>query len=223
VNTEFDLESYRELNQARGAWLQRVLSEFPARAQLRTAADIGCGGGYFTGLLLDAGLTVAGYDLREENLSVCRQHYPDAVFRSVNLDVPFSLAEGYDLVLLFGILYHLQSPQQTLQRLARYVGQVAMVSTRTAPGHDMAGYYYYEKVGEAHNTARVTCVPTLPALVSLFQLAGFEYIYRPDEQPDHPQWAENAPGQRHSLVVSRLPIDRVAWRQLSPAPFLKKW
>lgn len=225
VPTDFDQPAYAEINRAREAWLRDVLVALPIRAELRTALDVGCGAGHFTKVLDELGFDVAGCDLRAENLDVCRRRLPHLTFSSMNLDESFTHEGRYDLVLMFGILYHLQSPLQSILRLAPLVGRVAIVSTRAAFGDEMALYLFEEHAGSAHNEARVTAVPTLPAYTAMLAAAGLEYVYRPDVQVDHPQWAPHDAfhGQRQSLIVAREPLDVSGWTRLVPPSFLPKW
>lgn len=142
----------------------------------------------------------------------------------INLDEDFGDIGTYDLVLLFGILYHLQSPLQTILRLSNAIGRVGIISTRVASGDEMAMYLFHEYEGESHNTARFTAVPTFPAFVTMLKEAGFECIYLPAMQPDHPQWRPDfGNGRRYSFVVSREPMAVANWTSLEARDFLKKW
>jgi SAM-dependent methyltransferase len=221
---EFDAPFYQHINHVREVWLRRIVGQLPFRAELRTALDIGCGAGHFSGVLDELGFMVTGVDLRDENLDICRQRYPRLTFATANLDGDFSVPR-HDLVLLFGILYHLQSPLTALPRLAAAIGRIGIVSTRVAAGRQMMLHLFRENRGPAHNRAAVTAVPTLPALVAIFHLSGLEYVYLPDEQPDHPEWqvSSNTHGRRYSLVVAREPLPIAGWRRLPAYEVPPKW
>jgi SAM-dependent methyltransferase len=224
VPLEFDAPAYQHINQAREVWLRRIFGQLPFRGELQTALDIGCGAGHFSQVLHELGLSVTGLDLREENLAVCRSRFPHIAFDSIDLDEDFTMPR-HDLVLLFGILYHLQSPLTALPRLGDAVGRVAVVSTRVAAGHEMTLHLFRENHGLAHNEASVTAVPTFPALVALFHLAGLDHVYLPDEQPYHPEWHVSAdtPGKRVSFLAAREPLPVTGWRRLSAAAIPRKW
>lgn len=220
----FDKEGYRVINEARGQYLRECISQIPFRDELSTALDVGCGAGYFSRVLRELGFSVTGLDLRDENIEVCRERYRDINFGLINLDDDFGDIGSFDLVLMFGILYHLQSPLQAIDRLSKTIGRIGFISTRAAPGEQMAMYLFEEQEGEAHNNVRTTAVPTFPAIVSIFRSAGFEFIYLPRKQPDHPQWApQYGNGRRRSFIVSREAIDVPDWERLEPAKFLVKW
>jgi SAM-dependent methyltransferase len=219
---EFDLPHYRAIDAAREVWLRRVLDALPFRRELRTALDVGCGAGHFCGVLAGLGFAVTGADLRDENLTVCRERHPGLTFTRADLDGDFDLGT-HDLVLMFGVLYHLQSPLTAVARLARSVGRVGVVSTRVAAGDEPALYLFRENEGPAHNTARLTAVPTLPALLTLFREAGLDHAYLPADQPDHPEWKLSGHGRRVSFVVARESLMDPRWRPLSGPPPLRKW
>ncbi len=225
MHTEFEDPDYTRLNVARGRWLEHILDALPFGDRLSTALDVACGHGYFAELLFERGLDLTCLDMRAENLEACRERFPDCVYRQINLDETFASPGVFDLVLIFGILYHLQAPLQAIRQLARSVGRLAVLSVRMAPGESMACYVYREKEGLAHNVAPLVLVPTLPALVAMLHAAGLTHVYKPKEQPRHEQWdlAAMPHCPRHSLVAAREPIGVDDWRLLEPPPALTKW
>ncbi len=136
----FDSKTYTAINEARQEWFTRCLKDIPFTDELTTAADLGCGAGFFSNYLAKSGLNVTGADLQQENIDLCQQRYPDITFQTINLDENFSSPGTFDLVLMFGILYHLQSPLQTILRLSKTIGRLGIVETRVAPGTSMACY-----------------------------------------------------------------------------------
>ncbi len=104
---EFDLEHYQQINRDREVWLRQILAALPFKSEISTALDLGCGAGYFSRVLQETGFKVTAMDLQEENLQVCRQRYPGIQFSRIELDAETPVG-SYDLVLLFGILYHLR-------------------------------------------------------------------------------------------------------------------
>ncbi len=227
--TIFDHPEYMRINSAREEWLVRVLSKLPCRSQLSTALDLGCGAGYFSGLLHRLGFRVTGLDLRPSNIALCRRRYPECTFRTINLDhgtelTPDSIGT-FDLVLMFGLLYHLQSPLQVILRLAPCIRRVGLIGTRVAPGDALACYFYKEFEGDDQNEARIVVVPTFAAVAGTFAWAGLQHVYLPDFQPCHEQWDPQRyqSGLRRQFVVSREPIPLQGFNRVdTPAP-LTKW
>lgn len=218
----FDLPEYKKITQVREEWLEYQLSVLANVLELRSAADIGCGAGYFSNYLKLKEFSVTGYDLQDENILICKERYPDIDFLKLNLDEKFNM-DKYDLMLMFGILYHLQSPLQSIHRLVQAIGKIGIVETRVAAGEEMACYLFEEKLGLAHNTARVTSVPTFSALVQMFHHSGIKYIFLPDTQPDHPQWRMAGHGRRYCLIVSREKLSVEGWQAVEASRFLNKW
>ena len=225
----FDTPKYLGINQAREVWLRRVFTLIPFRNELQTALDVGCGAGYFSNVLADLGLSVTGIDLRQSNLEICRRRYPQCSFLQADLDQTDALeAKGLaaqDLALVFGFLYHIQSPLQTIDRLAQHVNRLCIVSTRVARGDAMACYLYRENEGDGQNLKRVIAVPTVPAIINIFAEAGFGFQYQVDPQPDHEQWdpSKTPDGLRFSFIASREPMNTAALRRLRAPKPLQKW
>lgn len=208
----FDAPEYMRINAVREEWLAQVLALLPFRSQLVTALDLGCGAGHFSGFLHRAGFRVTGLDLRMTNVELCRRRYPECAFGSIDLDdtsqlVPAKIGH-FDLVLVFGLLYHLQSPLQVISRLAPCIERVAIVETRVAPGNAPACYLHRESAGDDQNQASIVAVPTFSALITLFAGFGLPYAYLPDFQPTHEQWdpAQFQNGIRKNFIVCRAPI-----------------
>jgi SAM-dependent methyltransferase len=225
----FDRQDYMQINAVREAWLKRLLATLPLRSELATALDLGCGAGYFSKVLLDLGMRVTGMDLRSGNIELCMQRYPEIAFRPINLD-DLSEADAktigrYDLVLMFGLLYHLESPLQVIRRLAPCIGRVAIVETRGAQGNAIACYLHREYEGADQNSARIVAVPTFPALVGMFAWSGIPYVYDTDHQPVHEQWdvSRYPNGVRRQLVVSRDEILVPGFIRLETPEPVQKW
>src|SRR5438045_4959283 len=66
--TPFDQPHYLELNKARGATIRQLMATLKPILKFTTAMDVGCGLGFFSALLEEAGLTVKGFDGRLENV-----------------------------------------------------------------------------------------------------------------------------------------------------------
>jgi SAM-dependent methyltransferase len=208
----FDKPEYARIDKVREDWLATVLALLPFRAELVTALDLGCGAGYFSKVLHRAGFSVTGLDLRMNNIDLCRRRYPECTFGTIDLDdtsqlIPEKIGR-FDMVLMFGLLYHLQSPLQVISRLAPCIGRVAIVETRVAAGDALACYLHREFAGDDQNTASIVAVPTFSALVTMFASFGLPYAYLPDFQPCHEQWdpEQFQNGLRKQFVVCRRSI-----------------
>ena len=225
----FDSPETMRITKAREDWLATVLGLLPFRSELSTALDLGCGAGYFSGVLRRAGFRVTGLDLRTSNLDLCLRRYPECTFRQINLDDTSQLVPAnigyFDLVLIFGVLYHLESPLQVISRLAPCIGRVAIVETRVASGDALACYLHREFAGDDQNTALIVAVPTFPAFVTIFASAGLPYTYLPDFEPRHEQWnpAQFPNGLRKTFIVCREPITVPGFHRVCAKEPIQKW
>ncbi|QOY85394.1 class I SAM-dependent methyltransferase [Paludibaculum fermentans] len=99
--------------------------------------DIGAGDGDLSFLLAQAGYTVHALDNPATNFNgmqgirlLARELGSNVTILGANLDRDFEL-EPYQLVLCLGVLYHLKSPLQVLEAIARSA-QYCVLSTRVA-------------------------------------------------------------------------------------------
>lgn len=94
--------------------------------------DAGCGVGWGTKLLLEAGAAeVTGLDISEEAIEDGRRRVPEAQFRQGDLmDLPFD-DDAFDVVVCFEALEHTSDTGRTLDELARVLvaGGVLFVSS----------------------------------------------------------------------------------------------
>jgi SAM-dependent methyltransferase len=225
----FDRADYMQINAVREVWLRDVLNKLPFRSSLVSALDLGCGAGYFSKVLSDFGMRVTGLDLRANNIELCAERYPQIEFGQINLDDltdAGSKAIGkFDLVLMFGLLYHLESPLQVIRRLAPCIGRVAIVETRVAQGNALSCYLHNEYMGDDQNAARIVAVPTLPAVLGMFSWFGLPYAYLPDDQLSHDQWdlMKFPNGVRRQFIVAREEIQLPGFTGVEAPKPLEKW
>jgi 2-polyprenyl-3-methyl-5-hydroxy-6-metoxy-1,4-benzoquinol methylase len=78
---------------------------------LANALDAGCGVGFFAQALEECGLYVRGFDGRLENVVEARRRFPRFPFGQADIEDPDIARLGtFDLVLCFGLVYHLENP-----------------------------------------------------------------------------------------------------------------
>lgn len=92
----------------RAAWRELLLGVLPpAPARI---ADLGCGTGTLTRLLVDEGYTVDGLDFSPEMISRARAKVPEAEFVVADAASPPFEAGAYDVVLSRHVLWALPDP-----------------------------------------------------------------------------------------------------------------
>ena len=124
----FDMPRYRLFDEARISFLRQLLPEFQAKLLLRTALDVGCGLGTFSGLLSELGFSTQALDGRSDNAEEAARRYPAIQFRVA--DVEDAAIQGigtFDLVLCLGLLYHLENPFRAIRNICKLTSQLLPV------------------------------------------------------------------------------------------------
>jgi 2-polyprenyl-3-methyl-5-hydroxy-6-metoxy-1,4-benzoquinol methylase len=81
--------------------------------------DLGCGTGYFTGLLVEQGFHVQAADLVERNLAALRQFHPGVEAVQADLtDLPFA-DQSFDAAFCLEVLEHIDDDRRALTEIAR--------------------------------------------------------------------------------------------------------
>jgi 2-polyprenyl-6-hydroxyphenyl methylase/3-demethylubiquinone-9 3-methyltransferase len=98
----------------------------------KTALEIGCGDGFFSGKLIELGLTVTGVDLSPVGIARAKEHNPSGTFLLADLTQPLPFPDAsFDAVWCSEVLEHLFSPLYALQEMHRVLrpGGVALLTT----------------------------------------------------------------------------------------------
>ena len=98
--TIFDQSHYLRLIEARAATIRRIADELRPVLSLATALDAGCGVGFFSKILQDAGLNVHAFDGRIENVEEARSRFPQIAFEQGDVEsLEIRKLGQFDLVL----------------------------------------------------------------------------------------------------------------------------
>ncbi len=185
----FDQKLYESLNSSRAEVVKRLLSELKEKLGLRTAIDIGCGVGYFAGLLRNLGFEITAVDGRQENVEEARRRFPQVRFETCDAEDPGLRQLGtFDLVFCFGLLYHLQNPLLTIRHLHVMTRQLLLVEAVIFPGETPIMGLVDEGLTEDQGLSHFAFYPTEACLVKMLYRAGFAFVYRFKKMPDHPDY-----------------------------------
>jgi SAM-dependent methyltransferase len=214
----FDSEHHQRLIESRGGLMRRLLPELQHRLVLRTAIDVGCGAGHFSGLLHELGFEVTALDGRPENVAEAARRNPAVRFHAADVeDASLSRFGRFDLVLCFGLLYHLENPFRAIRNLFGLTRSVLVMESMCIPGEQPVLDLRDECHGEDQSLHYVAFYPSEPALVKMLYRAGYAHVYTLGELPDHAEF--HASPRKHKtrtmLMASGEPLD---FSFLIPAP-----
>jgi FkbM family methyltransferase len=218
--TQFDEPHYRKLIAARSATIRQVVGKLKPVLGLATAVDAGCAVGFFAQTLSEAGLTVCGFDGRSENVAEARRRFPEIPFETGNVEEAGILELGkFDVVLSFGLLYHLENPLRAMRNLRELTGKCLFLESMCAPGEKSELLLREEPRVEDQSLTDMACYPSESSLVKMLYRTGFTAVYRVAPLPDHEDFRETAEHARRRtvLLASMAQID-VAGFRLMPEP-----
>jgi len=200
----FDLEESVRFVEARGEFLRRFMAAFREPLQLRTALDVGCGVGYFSGLLQEMGFDVSAFDGRPGNIEEARRRHPGVRFFVADLEeLSVEQTGTFDFVLCFGLLYHVENPLRAVRRLRSMTGKLLLIESVCVPGQPPLLYLRDEPALEDQALQAVACYPTEGALVKMAYRAGFPAVYRTTHLPKHEDFQRGLGRKpRRTIVVA---------------------
>lgn len=203
----FDL--YGSITDRRAECVERLLPELIRAHRLNTTLDVGCGVGVFANRLQRLGLTATGVDARREHVEEARRRHPDLTFHVSDVEDPQAPALGtWDVVLSFGLLYHLENPFRAVRNLFALTRTLLVIETMVAPFRVPLAGLVDEHHGEDQSLNYIALIPSESCLISMLYRAGFCAVYRPVHLPDHDQFRASwrYRQRRTVLVASRVEI-----------------
>lgn len=206
--TAFDTRHYLDLIRARGATIRRVVRALKPALGLRTAIDAGCGVGFFAQTLTELGLETRGFDGRFENVVEARKRFPKIGFERGDIESAEVAALGtFDLVLCFGLLYHLESPMRAIRHLRALTGKGLLIESMVVSGDDARMILREEPLQHDQSLTDMAFYPSEPCLVKMLYRAGFAHVYRVTRLPEHDDFrdTENHGRRRTMLFASHRP------------------
>ena len=228
--TPFDQKEYRSLIEARGETIRRVVRKLKPALSLSNAVDAGCGVGFFSQTLEECGLSACGFDGRMENVAEARKRFPQIPFEQGDLEDRSILELGrFDLVLCFGLLYHLENPLLAIRNLRGLMEKCLLLESMCVPAEKSSMLLREEPHQEDQSLTSVACYPSEGSLVKMLYRAGFAAVYRVTSLPDHDDFRETAEHARRRtvLLASSAPINIAGFRflpepQEAEDPWIKK-
>jgi SAM-dependent methyltransferase len=198
----FDRVDYQEITKARQEFVASLLAQAGQETTLSTAADVGCGVGYFSKFLSDQGLRVVGVDGREENSAEGRRRYPEITFVTANAEGLRKEEMGsFDLVLCLGLLYHLENPFRVIRALHALTGKMLVVESMCVPDAELTMSLFDEGVAEDQGLSYVAFYPSESCVIKMLYRAGFPFVYRFRQLPAHEVYGSTVWQKRWRTVL----------------------
>lgn len=224
----FDAEHYEKLNAARGAVVTELIADLRgSSADLRSAIDVGCGVGYFSGLLRSNGFDVTAIDGRAENVEEARRRQRGIQFHQFNAEDSELLGLGtFDLCFCFGLLYHLENPFLTIRLLRALTKNLLLVEGVTFPGSEPIMALIDEVTLQDQGLHHLAFYPTEACLIKMLYRAGFPCVYGFTSRPQHPEYRSSADGRRvrTMLAASLCPVESQKLQLVTePASKIRPW
>jgi SAM-dependent methyltransferase len=182
----------------------------------RHVLEVGAGIGDLTEFFLDRGCRVHTTDGRPLHVAIMRQRYashPLVTADALDLDPSPPAPPGlFDLVVCYGLLYHVSDPSAVLEFLARACSDLLLLETIAGPGDD-------EQINPTPEDAALAgaaftgngCRPSRAWIYARLR-ALFPHVYLPITQPNHYEypvdWTIASPFARRAIfIASRRPLD----------------
>jgi SAM-dependent methyltransferase len=198
----FDSPHYRSISGARKAFLRDLLSALLSNDKLLTAADLGCGLGEFTGLLEQFGIRTVGIDGRATTIAECRTRYPGARFEVFDVEDKEILQLGtFDIVLCFGLLYHLENPFRAVRNIAALTRKYAIIETMVVPSRLPSAILRTEVRSLDQGLNFIALIPSESCLTKMLYCAGFHRVYRARNLPRHGDFKSSIRMKRRRTVL----------------------
>jgi hypothetical protein len=132
-------------------------------------------------------------DGRDSNVEESRRRHRKAEFGVANAeDLPVSQLGVFDLVLCFGLLYHLENPFQAIRKMATVTRKVLFIESMCVHGTDPRVEILDEVVFDNQGLNYVALCPSEPAFVKMLYCSGFPFVYTFRNLPNHPLYRSSA-------------------------------
>jgi FkbM family methyltransferase len=218
--TAFDQRHYLELIRARGDTIRRLLAELKPALGLASAVDAGCGVGFFAQILHEWGLQVQGFDGRLENVIEARRRFPKIAFAQRDLEDAGIAGPGkFDLVLCFGLLYHVENPMLAIRHLRALSGRGLLLESMCVPGSGTGMVLREESDQNDQSLTDIAMYPSEGCLVKMMYRAGFKAVYRVTAMPDHEDFrATRERARRRTMLFAGVEAVKLVGLELVAEP-----
>ncbi|MCF6300501.1 MAG: class I SAM-dependent methyltransferase [Proteobacteria bacterium] len=190
------------VHSTRIAMMDSVLNpRYADKWQNSTAVDLACHEGFFACHLAQKGMKVTGLEARQDHVDdanlIAKGMQLEELFQAKKVDVHDVMPEKYgrfDVVLMLGLIYHLENPVGAIRTAHSLTKDVCLIETQVAPnlsGQLDWGNHQFVKpmkgsfaiIDETHevhgpemSTTGICLAPSIEALVWIMQAVGFKNV-----------------------------------------------
>jgi len=162
---------YEDWRKSRMNAIQKYIH--PGYFQSKTLLELGCGYADIGNMFYELGANVTSCDARTEHLDVVKERYPHIktfVFNGENDDI----AEKYDIILHWGLLYHLSKIEEHLEKVLQKC-DVLLLETEVSDSDDPQFYISIDESGfdQAYHNEGIR--PSQQFVEKELKKNGFEY------------------------------------------------
>ena len=215
----FDQPHARRINDARAAFLDHLITKSGASLPISTVLDVGTGIGYFAGYISrNYKLRVTALDVRPSNVEEAQRRYPEVTFVVGNVeDADIAQLGQFDLVMAFGLFYHLENPFCAARNLAQMTQKLLVIESMISPDRLPQALLVDEYPGDDQAIRYIAFHLTESGLIKLLYRVGMPYVYLPRSKIDHEDFHGGLFRRRVRtvLVASRIPLDNTLFKLVS--------
>jgi FkbM family methyltransferase len=186
-------ENAYALNKARS----RHLASLNLDLQGKKVLEVGAGVGLLTHFFEAHDCTILTTDARPQNVrEICRE-YPHRHVQILNLDTESDLTDlgSFDIVFCYGLLHHLQNPDQALKLLASVCTGIILIDVCVFPGSEgndrpPINFIREDPTNPSQAVSGTGCYPARSWVMEALR-NDFGYAYSSRYQPWHPDFDLN--------------------------------
>jgi FkbM family methyltransferase len=200
----FDGQDQQCISECRKEFLEHLLQNVSIGLDLKTGLDAGCGIGFFSNYLSSRRLKVSAFDAREKNIAEAVRRYSGVEFLIRDVEDPSVQKLGqFDLVLCFGLLYHLENPFLAIRNLHALTEQILIIETMVTPSQSTVATLVSECQEEDQGLHFIAFIPSEACVIKMLYQAGFPKVYKTIELPDHEDFRRTlSHNQRRTVLVA---------------------
>ena len=120
----------------------------------------------------------------------------------ISSDASVKALGTFDLVVCFGLLYHLENPLLAIRNLRALTGKLMLLESMSVPDDQPFLFLLDEPAGEDQSLRSVSCYPSEGAIIKMAYRAGFPNVYKFRELPAHEDFRSGIGRARARTVIA---------------------